>query len=1312
MNIDLFSQQAGWWRGLYTLPRIKMTALSLALASLFINVLSLALPVTLIQVYDRILPNQGTATLTWLVIGVSIALLLEVALRTGRSYVSGWMGVQFETRVGASTFGHLLQTGIVTFEKDGLGVHLDRLNAVNILREFYSGQAFQVLLDLPFIFLFIGAVWYLAGALALVPLTAVLIFTLVVLIAKHKFRQALDDRTVANDRRYNFVIEILSGIHTVKSMAMEEQMLRRYERLQEGTAETNQKVTNWSMSPTHFGSFFSQATLFGIVGFGGLMVIHGELTIGALTGSTLLASRAMQIIQGAAGFWLRFSDVQLARQRLAEVAELPTEIPQGLPPFPQKVEGHIELKDVSFRFTEEGPDILNRVNFSAKPGETIGVVGDSASGKTTLLYVMMGALKATHGDVFIDQYNLKNYDITGLEEEVAYLPQMGIMFKGTILDNLTMFRDERWHEAEKAVRLLGLDDALAEMPLGFETMVGKEAHDFLPGGVRQRIAIARALVTRPRVILFDEANVAMDSKGDAMLKNLLQGIKGQCTIILVSHRPSLLELADRVYDLKEGSVIERTPEEGKGPEPKRPKKEPPPCEEKLKTSCTLPDQSTTKEETPAKKEPDPPKKPQQDYDVLFSGFRTISDFANCLQPLLEALGWKGSTWNVIEALPHFADDLDMTGLRNVLANLNFHSRVERVRFNKLDSRLMPCLFIPDKGSVLLVLRQEGNQIIAFDGGVSRYVSLPRKRWSGQAMFFDFMEEDESSGPKKQENWFQGIAERFRGIIVQVFSISLLLNILAFAIPLFMMAVYDKVASTRSESTLFFLIGGMAIVLLADGALRHFRGQILAFASARLGNIVGNEVFRRILFLPPSFTERAAIGAQVARIKDFENVREFFASQAAIILVELPFVLLTMVVLFIIGGAIAVVPVIMIALFFAFTIFFKPLVANAFAEGSTASSTKQEFVIETLTNMRAVRYTGAYRVWLERFKTLTAKSVLNSFHAAQLSAFSHTISYVVMIGSGLATMAVGVTLVIDQAISMGALVACMMLTWRVLGPLRTGFVLLSRVEQLKKSIQQINKLMVLADERSVKVIQKPVKVVRGAVSFARVSLRYTANTDPALLGINFDIKPGEVCSIVGRNGAGRSTLLKLLLGLYHPQAGKILIDGRDVRQMNPVELRQLIGYAPQVSQFFFGTIAQNLRLANPIASEEDLIWAAEQADLLSDIEKLPRGFQTRIGDSKAAQLPSSFRQRMNLARAFVKRPPILLFDEPGNGLDFCNDRVFMQAIERLRGKSTIFIATHRPSHMRLADKMLWLSGGRIRTMGPTEKIFSNFMKEGL
>lgn len=536
----------------------------LILASTFINVLALALPLTLLQVYDRIIPNNAQGTLSLMIIGVGVALALDAMLRLARSYVSGWMAARFEHLAGCNAMERLLRTPIVGYENQGAGVHLERMNALSVLKEFYAGQAVLAVCDLPFAVIYLGAIYYLAQHLVLVPIGLIILFFIVAAVVGKKLKASLEGRMMADDRRYNFIIEVLGGIHTIKGLAMEEQMLRRYERLQETCAGAEREVSLNSSSAIGVGAIFSQLTMFAVVGYGSTFVIDGVLTVGGLAACTMLAGRSMQPLQRAVGIWTRFQSISLARDRLRELFRMVPEITDDMPPL-ENVQGDLTVQNVSFNFGknrdgEDLPIIFSNISLDITAGSVVGIKGANASGKTSLLLLMNGILHPTNGQVFVDGMDIARFDPVSVRREVAYLPQEGTLFNGTLLENLTMFRQEKDSIAIEMARLLGLDNVVAHMPMGYDTPVADGAGESMPRGIKQRIAIARALVDKPRILLFDEANSAMDSAGDAMLKDLLSRLKGRVTLVLVSQRPSMLELADDVYEIKDHGLVPYVPE--------------------------------------------------------------------------------------------------------------------------------------------------------------------------------------------------------------------------------------------------------------------------------------------------------------------------------------------------------------------------------------------------------------------------------------------------------------------------------------------------------------------------------------------------------------------------------------------------------------------------------------------------------------------------------------------------------------------------------------------------------------------------------
>ncbi|MCR6632131.1 MAG: ABC transporter transmembrane domain-containing protein [Magnetospirillum sp.] len=682
------------------------------------------------------------------------------------------------------------------------------------------------------------------------------------------------------------------------------------------------------------------------------------------------------------------------------------------------------------------------------------------------------------------------------------------------------------------------------------------------------------------------------------------------------------------------------------------------------------------------------------------GFSAASDLAACLLPLLKALGWKGDPRNVAEALPHFANDLDLTGLRNVMANLNYSSRPERVTVEEIDPRLLPCLFLPDQQHALVIKSNRDGAVEVFDSATGEIRTLDHAQMRGTAYFFSPMAAD--TGPNRV-GWFRTVLERFRPLFWQAFFVTLFLNLMSLGTPLFVMNVYDKVIGTGSIPTLVAFCMGVALALAFDTILRAVRARILAFIGARLDNIMGNNIFQHILSLPPGFTERATIGAQVARIKDFESVREFFTGPLATVFMELPFAIFYFAVIFMLGGVLALVPVIGTFLFILGGILVMPVVRKNVAIAGRAGSRRQEFLVETLGKMRAVKLSAGEHNWLKRYREMSARAAYGGFKNGVFASMITGGSNALIVTSGMATIAIGVLGVIDGTMTTGGLIAAMMLVWRVLSPLQTAFTLIQRIEQVRGSISQIDSLMNLKAERDPKAMVAPLKNLKGRVSFSRVSLRYSNDADPALVGVSFDVEPGEVVAVTGRNGSGKSTIIKLILGLYAPQAGSIRIDSSDIRQIDPIELRHAVSYVPQVCNLYFGTIAQNLRLAMPTATDSDIRWACEMADVWDEIQALPRGLETRVGDGSIDHLPTSFVQKLSLTRAYLKRSPLMLFDEPVNGLDFEGDRQFMQAVEFFRGQSTIFMVTHRPSHLRFADRILVFDGGYLRLAGPAEEV---------
>ncbi|WCL54661.1 peptidase domain-containing ABC transporter [Gimibacter soli] len=548
------NELVGLWRHYLPLARPDMLV-----ASFGINLMSLALPLVTLQVYDRVIPNQATGTFTYLILGLFLVMVLETILKVARSWLAGWSGARFEHQAGKHAADRLLEGDLETIEAIPAGNHLDRMTAIDSIRDFYASQAAISFIDAPFIVLFLGLLAYIGGWLVVIPIVILILTGWIGLWLGRGLKSALNDRNIWDDRRYNFIIETLGGIHTIKSMAMEALMERRYERLMESAAASGHRVALLSSLSQSVGSVANQLTMVLVATIGAWFVIHDYLTIGSLAACTLLAGRAIQPAMRALSLWTRYQSIRVAEDKIAAIDALPRERRHEGDAPPGALET-LALSNVSFRYRQDLPTVLQGINLSVKRGEIVGIQGDNGSGKTTLLHLLMGRLIPTDGEFLVNGEKLYGASPDVIRQQIAYLPQRPRLLQGSVLENLAFFRKDQSLDASLAAAArLGLDEVFARLPDGYDTKVGEASASSLPSGVAQRIAIARVLARHPSIVLFDEANSALDQTGEMLLKQVLLDLAHDTGIVLVTYRPSLLAIANRLYTLKDGTLTERPP---------------------------------------------------------------------------------------------------------------------------------------------------------------------------------------------------------------------------------------------------------------------------------------------------------------------------------------------------------------------------------------------------------------------------------------------------------------------------------------------------------------------------------------------------------------------------------------------------------------------------------------------------------------------------------------------------------------------------------------------------------------------------------
>ena len=521
-------------------------------ASFVINLLALALPLSIMQVYDRVIPNRSFSTLAWLFFGLAIALIIDFVLKTSRSVLLSWQATRFARNVENEGVARFLRAPNGGFEREPAAVHVNRYGAAAALADYHSGQARLVLIDLPFVVIALLVMAIVGGAMVLVPASLFFGFAGLAIGRAREFRRILDARTTQDNRKYDFIAEVLTGIHTVKVMAMEPQMQRRFERLQEAVAKTTMSSISTGQANQTAALLFGSVSQLVVVAIGGSQVINDQLTMGALAACTMLSGQILQPLLRAISLWTEKETVDHRRAEVKSLLDLPSA--EVRLEIDTPVKGNIRFENVVYRHPTDLNHTLAVGDISIEAGAMIGLKGKESSGRTTLLKLIQGEIEPTAGRVTVDGVSTLAPQFAAVRRHIAYVGAVPAIFSGTIMENLTMFGPEKRDFARKMAQLLGLEATINLLPDGYETKLGEGIGDDLPMSIAQQVNIVRALTTRPRVLALDEANMLLDAIAEPALIKALNVLRGSLTVLVVTHRPSLLALCDQQIALEDGGA--------------------------------------------------------------------------------------------------------------------------------------------------------------------------------------------------------------------------------------------------------------------------------------------------------------------------------------------------------------------------------------------------------------------------------------------------------------------------------------------------------------------------------------------------------------------------------------------------------------------------------------------------------------------------------------------------------------------------------------------------------------------------------------
>ncbi|USE37011.1 type I secretion system permease/ATPase [Endozoicomonas sp. SCSIO W0465] len=561
---------------------------------------------------------------------------------------------------------------------------------------------------------------------------------------------------------------------------------------------------------------------------------------------------------------------------------------------------------------------------------------------------------------------------------------------------------------------------------------------------------------------------------------------------------------------------------------------------------------------------------------------------------------------------------------------------------------------------------------------------------------------------KSRHWFWGTILGSWRVYRDVLLASLLINVFVIASPLFVMNVYDRVVPNQAFDTLWVLAIGTIIVFSFDFILKMVRSYFIDLAGKKSDILLSSTIMEQVLGLSMK-ARPASVGSFAKNLQDFESIREFITSSTVMALVDLPFTCIILFVIFMLGGPVAIIPLVAMIIIGLYSFIIQEPLKQSIDKTLRSNQQKNATLIESLAGMEALKIAQAesdvqYK-WEKSVSHIATWSIKTKLLSASATSFSAYVQQMANVGM----VILGVYLISEGELSMGGLIASVMLSGRCLAPMAQIAGLATRYNQSKSALDGLNQIMEMPIERHEDrdYVNRP--DLKGSIEFDAVNFAYPEQEIKALRDININISVGEKVAIIGRIGSGKTTIEKLIMGLYEPDEGAVRIDGIDLRQINPTDLRSSIGCVSQDITLFYGSIKDNITLGASHVEDSQLLEAAEIAGVTEFANKHPNGLDMVVGE-RGQNLSGGQRQSIALARALLMNPPIMVMDEPSSSMDNTTElRMKGQLKTRCRDK-TLILVTHKASMLDLVDRLIVMDNGRVVADGPKDQVHAA-LKQG-
>lgn len=640
--------------------------------------------------------------------------------------------------------------------------------------------------------------------------------------------------------------------------------------------------------------------------------------------------------------------------------------------------------------------------------------------------------------------------------------------------------------------------------------------------------------------------------------------------------------------------------------------------------------------------------------------------------------------------------------------------VVRRELDDLSPVLLPAILLTnDGGAMILVGRQKDGQFdIALPeaemGVSSATVADLQPLSSGYLVLVkpeQRLDRDEAFvGLRPEAHWFWGLIRSMRRDFAIVALAAGTINLIALAVPLFTMHVYDRVLPNTAFPTLWVLALGIGVALSFDFVLRSLRDRLIALAGRRADVILSARIFEHVVGL--DFRHRPQdTGSFMNSLRDFEILREFMTSNTVVAFIDLMFLGLFLSVIYSIAGWMVVPLVVGLVLVITIGVALQALVAGKVDRNVAESARRHSFLMESLNALETIKLCRAEGQMLRVWEELIGGASRTSTDVRRVSAFALNSTAFVQQLVTVAMIVVGVYSFAAGQISMGAIIAAIILGGRAAAPLGNIAATIARARHAVIAYRNIDTVMQLPREKPWEAQYVARSVARGRIEFRDVTFTYPEGHTPALSGISLKIEPGERLGILGRIGSGKTSIGRLLAGLYQPDEGYIMMDGIDIRQYSVAEVRRAVGFVSQDAGLFAGSVRENIVLGMPEVDDDVLIRAAELAGVMPFVQRHPRGFDMQVGEG-GRFLSTGQRQSVILARALLTTPPILFLDEPSGTMDIQSEKLLVKHLkESISPEQTLLLTTHRSATLELVNRLVVVDDGKIIIDGPKDKVLS-------